>query len=106
VRAEKEHINKMEVSEGGLCRQDATRPSVQGRSWQQVWLCCQPRRTLTREVVQQPETLLYDERVLLEEALQDEEEGDEQALVLDLPFTARLLREQVAETPQHWADEL
>lgn len=44
--------------------------------------------------------------MLLEEALQDEEEGDEQALVLDLDFADCLLRQQVAETPQHWADEL
>lgn len=44
--------------------------------------------------------------MLLEEALQDEEEGDEQALVLDLDFTARLLRQQVAETPHHRADKL
>lgn len=58
-----------------------------------------------REVVQQPEALLGDEGVLLEEAMEDEEEGDEQALVLHLHFTACVLREQVAEAPQHRAHE-
>lgn len=61
---------------------------------------------LTCEVVQQPETLLGDEGVLLEEALEDEEDGDKQALILHLHFTACVLCKQVAETPQHRAHEL
>lgn len=64
-----------------------------------------PRGTLTCEVVEQPEALLDEEGVLLQEALQDEEEGDEQAPVLALPLAACLCQ-QVTETPQHGAHEL
>lgn len=62
--------------------------------------------TLTREVVQQPEALRYDEGVLLEVALHDYEQGHKQALVLNLGFASCLLCKQVAETPQHRAGEL
>lgn len=61
------------------------------------------RGTLTCEVVEQPQALLDKEGVLLQEALQDEEEGDEQAPVLAL---AGWLCQQVTETPQHGAHEL
>lgn len=68
-----------------------------------VQLCPQPQGTLTSEVVEQPQALLEQEGVLLQEALQDEEEGDEQALVLAL---AACLCQQVTETPQHGAHQL
>lgn len=68
-----------------------------------VQLCSQPQGTLTSEVVEQPQALLEQEGVLLQEALQDEEEGDEQAPVLAL---AACLCQQVTETPQHGAHQL
>lgn len=68
-----------------------------------VQRCHQPHGTLTREVVEQPQALLDQEGVLLQEALQDEEEGDEQAPVLAL---AACLCQQVTETPQHGAHQL
>lgn len=60
---------------------------------------------IRREVVYQPETLRYDERVLLQVALHDNEQGHKQALILGLDFMACLLCEQIAEAPQNWADE-
>lgn len=65
--------------------------------------CASSPGTLTCEVVEQPQALVDEEGVLLQEALQDEEQGDEQPSVQAL---AVCLCQQVTETPQHGAYQL